>query len=226
MCAAIWSGYDGLDLCVDAGDLDTLDGEYLERLVELTHCPISVITAPERHVTSALLERIFIVATRLQVSSVNVYPPHRLDKKTEWFPLLLQQQKDALYSVNVVNVEPKTILWVLPEYKDARPDALSRYTGTTAIDLSNIDESSGVSLIKTLTLMGASIHHVTLCDRGETKARLPFGKGSLPIESFLSKLKSGGYARTITLSVDAKYLTLEDPTTLEKELREMREGAI
>lgn len=219
------AGFDGLDLHIDESDADTLDGAYLTDLVKGTGVPIIAITAIERRMESKMLEEIFSVAEMVGAKSVNCYPPHRLDKKPQWFPteIASYQKKYPEISVNIVNVEPKTILWILPEHKDARPDILKKITGNTALDIGHVDESSGMTLIKTLSLMGNSIKHVYLSDRSETKTGLPLGKGTLPIESFLTKLKDGGYTGTITLDIDARFLSIGTQEKTMSHLRENRE---
>lgn len=171
------AGYDGLDLVLDASEYDTLDADYLKSLVK-SGVNIPSITTYERKMSMESATEALNIASIVGARVVNFFPPHRLDKSPEWFPsgLLELQKQYPDVAISVVNVEPKTLFWIVPEYREARPDALKKITGFTSLDVGRVDESSGMTLMKTLTLMGSSIQHVYLSDRSETKPGLLLGK--------------------------------------------------
>lgn len=91
------------------------------------------------------------LATELGVNVINIFPPHRLDKDGTWFNELLPKLKTQYPGIRfaVMNVEPKTFLFFIPEYRDATLDNIKKITGDTALNISKVDPESGVDLIKT-----------------------------------------------------------------------------
>lgn len=90
------------------------------------------------------VDRMVDVADALGVTSLFFYPPHRADKDAEWFndylPKVKAKRKDL--TLSIVNVEPKTILFFIPEYKDATLTSIKKLTGETALHVSNVDPTS------------------------------------------------------------------------------------
>jgi hypothetical protein len=56
----------------------------------------------------------------LKAQNVTFTPPHYRDKNVSWYLKYLAKVKRENYiSISVVNVEPKFILFIIPEHKDA-----------------------------------------------------------------------------------------------------------
>lgn len=155
--------------------------------------PITSITAYERRITPKIVDQILEMAKKLESKIVNFYPPHRLDKDGEWFSEYLpkMQQRHKNINISIINVEPKTFLFLIPEYKDATLPIIKKITGKTSLHVSNVYPESGTDLIKTFSLLGNSIHHVYLSDKIGNKEELMPGKGDMPLESLLIKLANG-----------------------------------
>lgn len=218
------SEYDGVDVVLSPTDFDTLDAEYLKHLSEITGVKIASLTAFERKMDADALDKIIDIAIKLQVPLINIFPPHRLDKDGSWFNDVLPDCKKKHSSIQfaVINVEPRTFLFFIPEYKDATLTSIKKLTGETALHISNVDPESGVDLIKTFTVLGNSIVNVLLSDKTSSKDELLPGKGEMPLETLLIRLKEGGYKRNFTLKVDPKALGVGDDEIVLKRMKEAK----
>jgi hypothetical protein len=176
---------------VDFGEYDSYDSEYLDSLMELTDIRIMSITAPERKITKKQCDMILMLAQTLGVETVSFHPPHRLDKDREWFGEYLQTlvAKYPSITINIVNAPPKTWLFVISEYGDARPETIKKITGHTALSIANVDPESGVDLMKTFVLLGSTMNLIYLSDKGEGESKIFPGEGTMPLESLLIKLR-------------------------------------
>lgn len=170
------------------------------------------------------LEFFITMAGDLGVNLINLYPPHRLDKDGTWFNEGLPEAKKKHPDIQfaVINVEPKTFLFFIPEYKDATLTSIKKLTGATALHVSNVDPESGVDLIKTFTILGNSIVNILLSDKTGTKDNLLPGKGDMPLETLLIRLKDGGYKRNFTLKVDPKSLGAGEDSVILARLQEAK----
>jgi len=74
-----------IDLCIDFDIYDSCNTTYIDSLRTTIDIPVISITAPERKLTKKQFDQILQIADDLNVKTVNVYPPHRLDKEKDWF---------------------------------------------------------------------------------------------------------------------------------------------
>lgn len=166
--------YDGICIDLNPLDFDTENAEYIASLSKEFKIPVVGITAYERKMTPKAVDQIICMANILEAKTVNFYPPHRLDKNGEWFSEYLPkvQQRENTLDITVINVEPKTFLFLISEYKDATLPLIKKVTGKTTLHISNVDPESGTDLIKTFSLLGNSIHNVYLSDKTGNKEEL------------------------------------------------------
>ena len=75
-------------------------------------------------------------------------------------------------TINIINAPPKTWLFVIAEYADARPETIKKITEHTSLSIANVDPGSGVDLMKTFTLLGNTIDLVYLGDKTEEDDKL------------------------------------------------------
>ncbi len=117
------------------------------------------ITAPERKLNKKQCDQLLTLADELGVKIVNLHPPHRLDKEKDWFGEYLQvvAQKYPNIVINIINAPPKTWLFLISEYGDARPETIKKITQHTALSIENVDPESGVDLMKTFVLLGSTM---------------------------------------------------------------------
>ena len=144
---------------------------------------------------SATVERIITIAKDLSVHKIYFYPPHRLDKDVSWYEETLPQMAELHpeLSLAIANVEPKTFLFFIPEYRDATLQSIKKITGHTALSITHVDPESGVDLVRTLSLLGSSINNIFLSDRKGEKVDLYPGTGNAPIDRLMQMLAEGGY---------------------------------
>jgi sugar phosphate isomerase/epimerase len=184
------ASYDGIDLSVDFDMYDTCDAGYIDSLVTTIGIPVVSLSAPERKLTKKQFDQVLTLANDLGVGVVNIHPPHRLDKEKDWFGEYLKviASKYPNIVINIINAPPKTWLFVISEYGDARPETIKKITEHTALSIENVDPASGVDLMKTLVLLGSTMGLVYLSDKSDEEAGLFPGDGTMPIESLLIKL--------------------------------------
>lgn len=109
-------------------------------------------------------------------------------------------------TINIVNAPPKTWLFIISEYGDARPETIKKMTEHTALSIENVEPESGVDLIKTFTLLGNTIGLVYLSDKTEESLGMFPGEGDMPLESLLIRMKEAGYEGPFSLDIDPKHM--------------------
>ncbi len=218
------AAFEGVCLDLDPTNFDTENAAYVSGLSEEFGLPVVAVTAYERKMDADAIVRVADFAAAVGAKAVNFYPPHRLDKDGTWFnedlPKVAASRKDLIFSV--VNVEPKTILFFIPEYKDATLSSIKKLTGKTTLHVSNVDPETGVDLMKTFTNLGNTIVNVLLSDRSGGKTDLLPGRGDAPLESLLIKLRDAGYKGDFTLKVSPKELSAGDDDAVLKKLAEAK----
>ncbi len=216
--------YDGLDISVDFDCYDSFDSAYIQSLIMVTWVPVISLTAPEKKLTKKHFDQILTLSKELNVKIVNVHPPHRFEKEKDWFGeyLKIVTKKYSDITVNIINAPPKTWLFVISEYGDARPETIKKITEHTALSIENVDPASGVDLMKTLILLGSTMGLVYLSDRTEEATWLFPGEGNMPLESLLIKLSELKYSGYFTLDIQGKNLSVWDDAMVIKKLDEAR----
>jgi len=217
--------YDWINLDIASWDYDSEDAQYIKSLSEEFKVPVLSITAYERKMDSDMVDAMLKFAEILWAKIINFYPPHRADKDTTWFSEYLQKIKSKNKSLNlaVINVEPKTFLLFIPEYKDATLATIKKVTWDTTLAVSNIDTSTWVDLLKAFSVLGSSIKNVILSDRSGAKTDLLLGRWDMPLESLLIKLKENLYKWFFTLKIAPKELWVGKDELVLKRLEESRQ---
>ena len=214
------ANYDWVDLCIDFDMYDTCDASYIDSLRKNIDIPVVSITAPERKLTKKQFDQILQIADDLSVKTVNVHPPHRLDKEKDWFGEYLKTvtKKYDTIIINIVNAPPKTWLFIIAEYGDARPETIKKITEHTALSIENVEPSSGIDLMKTFILLGTTMGFVYISDKNEEKTGLFPGEWTMPLESLFIKLSELEYSGIFSLAVEPDSLGAgwSDREVLEK----------
>lgn len=132
------------------------------------------ITLPEKKLSTTQLEFVLQMAEGIGVKMVNIHPPHRTEKEKDWFGEYLQvlQKKYQNILINIINAPPKTWMFIIAEYGDARPETIKKMTEHTALSIANIDPNSGVDLMRTFFLLGSTLEFVYLSDKKEENEKL------------------------------------------------------
>ncbi len=208
-------GFDAIDLSVDFNQFDSYDATYIDTLIQFTGISIESITAPERKLNKKQCDQILILADDLGIKIVNLHPPHRLDREKDWFWEYLQivAKKYPNIVINIINAPPKTWLYIISEYGDARPETIKKITEHTALSIENVDPTSWVDLMKTFILLGSTMGFIYLSDKNEEEVGLFPGEGNMPLESLLIKLQEINYTGHFSVAVDPKALMAGYPDT-------------
>lgn len=204
--------FDWLDLSLTKSNYDLWDENYIKELSIKTWVPVLSITAPSWWMDEKIVDKIIKISIKLWSQLVTFSPPHITDSNSTWFSKhLLKVKRDTHISIWVKNVEPEFLLFVIPKYKNASLYDIKKVTWDTSLDLSSIDSSSSIDIIKAQKLLWSSIKNVYLSDKRWPKSFImPWSAGGwisyLPIESFLMKLRTTWYNWFITLKVKPQEL--------------------
>ena len=204
------SGYTWIDLALNASNHDLWDEDYVKEVSDHFNMPVLSITAPIRGMDEKKVDKIVKIALTLKSQLVTFSPPHYSDKKNSWYLNYLKRiKKNVTFWIAVKNVESKFIFFFFPEYKNATLSEIKQVTWNSVLDLSSIDKSSSIDIMKAQKILWSSIKNILLSDRRAGKKWiLPWQSwwwtSFLPLESFLMKLKTMSYPWFITLKVNPK----------------------
>ena len=199
--------FDWLDISLWKLNYDYWDEDYIKELSNSFNIPVLSITAPNKWMDEKTVDRIIKISLKLWAQLITFSPPYFTDKNTNWFSkYLLKIKKDLNISIAVQNVESKFRFFILPEYKNSTLYEIKKITWDTSLDLSSIDKSSWLDILKAQKILWNSIQNILLNDRHGIKDHiLPWLAGwwisYLPLESFFMKLKTTWYKWFITLKV-------------------------
>ena len=206
------ANYDGIELVLTKNNHDYWDEDYVLSLSKEFNIPVLSIKAPKRGISEKVVDKIVSIALKLQTQNITFTPPNYKDKNVSWYlKYLAKIKRDTHLSISIENVEPKFILFIIPEYKDASLRQIKKITGDTALDISSIDKASGLDILKAQKILGSSLKNIYISDMyGPKKWLLPgqawWGTSYLPLESFLMKLKASNYNWFITLEISPREL--------------------
>ncbi len=203
-------GYDWLDIALNQNNHDLWNSDYIYNLSKGFGINVFSITAPKVWMDEKKVDKIMEIAIKLWVQNVTFSPPHISDKSINWYKSYLPRIKRSTnISISIQNIEQKFVFFIIPEYKNATLFEIRKITWNTTLDLSNVDHSSSMDILKAQKILWSSIKNVFLSDRHWTRTwLLPWtawwGISYLPLESFLMKLKTSWYNWIITLKVNPK----------------------
>lgn len=201
------AGFNWLDLTLSNIHFDNWDENYVKELSDSFNMPVLSITAPTKWMNQKKVDKIVQIATKLWSQVITFSPPHFSDKNPTWFTkYLLRVKRDTHISVAVQNMEPKFLFFIIPEYKNATLYEIKRITWDSTLDLSSIDNSSWMDILKAQKMLWSSVKNIFLSDKHWAKSWiLPWWAGGwisyLPLESFFMKLKISWYNGFISLKV-------------------------
>ena len=202
--------YDGIDLVLTPKDFDCWDSDYVKKLSDDTWVKVLSIVAPTRGLNEKKVDKIIKLASYLDVQNVTFAPPYFRDSNITWYTKYLARVKrETQLSISIKNVEPKFLLFIIPEYKKSSLFEIKKVTWDTSLDLSAVDSSSGSDILKAEKILWSSIRNIYISDKyWPKKGLLPGwawgGISYLPLESFFMKLRTTWYSSFITLSITPK----------------------
>ena len=210
-------GFDGLEIALDLRQFDTQNAEYLNELKEEHGLPIRVVrTFPDSTIKQSSLA--FDIARDVGAKTVVLEPPRLFDfKYKSWLkkqvPLL---RKKYGFHVALKN-GPSEYLWgVLPGRSMSSIPEMQNFK-EVCLDVSNLYEKK-LDLIRAYEILKPYLVHVHLSNvlRGKDHS-LP-EDGTMPVESFLTKLCKDKYEYDISLLVRPRLLDAGDDKLMVKNL--------
>lgn len=196
--------FDGIDLSLNYNDYDLWDEKYIKSLSDDFWIKVLSITAPSSWLDQDSLSKIINLSDILWSQIVNFSPPYFKDLNASWFSKqLIKIKKETNISICIKNVEPEFLLLVIPKYRNSSLLDIKKITGDTSLDLSFLDWSSWVDIIKAHKILWTTIKNIYLSDKDRALPWNAWGWiSNLPLESFLMRLKTTSYNWFISLKVD------------------------
>lgn len=194
------AGFDGIDLAMDPADFDTMDSEYIKRVSEATGMPVIAIQTPKQ-TSEGKIEDAVRMARELNTKIIVIQPPKLFDVKlAKWLKTTIPKirQKENI-SIALENAPSKTMLGFIPEHSMNSIGELKKFKHA-CLDTSRVAEKKE-DLIRVYTSLKNYLVHIHLSNVYRGKAYAAPETGTLPLESFLSKLKQDEFRGAISLRV-------------------------
>lgn len=213
--------FDWLNLAMSNNHYDYWDEDYVKQLSDSFRLPILSITAPSRWLDKEKVDKILKIAKKVWAQVITFSPPHIRDKDSSWFwSYLLKLKKDSHLTIAIQNVEPKFLFFIIPEFKNANLNDIKKVTWDVTLDLSSIDPSSWLDIVRAFKILWNSVKNILLSDRQWPNSwLLPWNAwwwtSHLPLESFFINLKEYWYSWFVTLSVKPSEMWNKEEIVLE-----------
>lgn len=214
------AGYDGVEIAITT-DFDTQNAEYIQELVKEYELPVVAVSAARRTTKKRVLDAIKM-AKDLNCQIVVIQPPDLFNfSLASWIKKEIPEtRKREKMHICLENSDAKTFFGILPQYAMNSMADLKKFKAVS-IDTANI-------MAKKLDLLGIykelkeNIYHIHLADATTSKNHIMPGKGAVPLESLLTKLKEDKYRYAISLRIKATELRAGDDQEVMKRLGEAK----
>jgi sugar phosphate isomerase/epimerase len=215
-------GFDGVELVISKKNYDTFNADYIKELCESHGLPIIAVQLPQNSGQKQIEEAISFVK-KIGTKIIIIPSPRIFNfKYTQWLkeqvPNLREKEQ---ISIAMENAPDDTILGFLPAHAMNSLGELKKFkhiclnTGYSATKKENI--------IDTYLSIKKCLVHVHLSNIKKTHLGSLPQEGSLPIESFLAKLKQENYKGAISLDIDPRNLHIGKDEEVKKLLTEAKE---
>jgi len=217
------ANYDGIDLAVHFDQFDTLNSEYLNKLIKIHDIKIYSVSAPS-DISTNQIEKLVQLTKELSAKILILQPPKILDHKlAKWMkkeiPKLREKEK---ISIALENSPAGTfLLGILPSHTMANTEDLKRFKHV-ALDTSRLGEKKQ-DLIRTYAIFRKYLVTIHLSNIKLGKKYSMPNNGILPLESLLSKLKQDDFPGSISLKVLPKYLEAGNDEKVFEKLKQSKE---
>jgi len=211
--------FEGIDLAMDKKDLDTLDPEYVDKLAKDNDIPVLAIQALDNSKQKDL-ELAIQMAKKTGARVIVVQAPKILDRKyADWLKKEVPNiRKKEDISIALENAANKTWLGFIPErtmnnlreLKNCKHACLD--TSRVAVQKEDLMYTYG-SLQKFLV-------HVHISNFSRTRGYQMLNKGTIPLESFLSKLATDDFKGAVSVKINPKYLQVKDLDKMKSNLED------
>lgn len=215
------AGYGGVDLVIDPKNFDTQNALYVKSLVDQTGVPVVALQTPQNsnpHKIQEAVQMAKVLGTRVIV----VQPPKIFDfKYIQWLKNEIPKirQKENI-SIALENAPSETFLGIIPEHAMGGLIDLKKFKHV-CLDTSRIAQRRD-DLIRIYKALKKYLVHIHLSNVKAGKYYYLLGKGILPLESLLTKLKQDGFGGNVSLRINPKFLEAGDDQKVMKMLEEQK----
>lgn len=215
------AGYDGIDLSADFGQFDTVNAEYIKRLIKETGVPVHAVSAP-KELSPKHIQEIVHLAKEISAKVVVLQPPKILDfKLASWLKKEIPRLREKEFmSIALENAPAGTFLGFIPEHAMSNAQDLKEFKHVS-LDTSRIAEQRK-DLMRAYSALKKYLVHVHLSNFLRGKKYAPPQEGLMPLESFLTKLKQDRYPGAISIKVMPKFLNAGDDEALIESLKKAK----
>ena len=215
------AGFDALDLYLEPHNYDSLDAEYVKKLVDEYKLPVAALmtdpSASQDDVIKAV-EMAKEIGTRIVV----VQPPKMFNfKYSKWLTdevPKIRQREDI--SIALQNGGNEMFLGLIPEQGLNNVSEMRKFKhaalDTTRVALKHDD------LIRTFQLVKKFLVHVHVSNVKKGVGYALPDEGILPLESFLTKLKQEGYKGAVSFKILPKFLQVGSEAKMMKHLADCK----
>lgn len=210
------AGYDGLDLDIDFGQFDTINAEYIKKLINEHNLPVHAVSAPDQ-IASKRIKELVELTKSIGAKVLVLQPPKLLDfKLASWLKQEIPKLREKEFlSIALENAPAGTFLGFIPEHAMANSQELKKFKHIS-LDTARIGEKKQ-DLMRAYAAFKKYLVHIHLSNLYHGKKYAPPNEGIIPLESFLTKLKQDKYPGAISIKILPKFLNAgQDDKVLEE----------
>ncbi|EKD63348.1 MAG: xylose isomerase protein [uncultured bacterium] len=214
-------GFDGIDLAMDPKDFDTTDPEYVAKISTEIGIPVVAIQTMDNAKPKDLNLAIEMAKT-LGTKVIIVQPPKILDRKySDWLKKEVPNiRKKEEISIALENAPNKMWLGFIPERVMNSMSELKKFKHA-CLDTSRAAEKKEDILGAYGNLQKFLVHiHISNVSKG--KGYQPLTRGSLPLESLISRLAADDFKGAVSIKINPKLLHAKDKTEALNVLKESK----
>ncbi|MBU1089486.1 sugar phosphate isomerase/epimerase [Patescibacteria group bacterium] len=206
---------DGVEVVIRHGEFDAQNADYLKELSERHRLPI-VALSMQVEMNAKKAQRAVALAEQVGIPLITITPPGIFDfnyKKwlKETAPSLRRRKK---VKIALVNPPAKMIFGIFPKYAYNNIYELKQFDDI-AFDTSNIVGRTE-PLLEIYSILKSKIHYVHLSNVNHEQTHTLLESGSVPLESFLTRLAREKFEGILALKFNSKALGLgNDEKVLE-----------
>ncbi|MFA5947586.1 MAG: hypothetical protein WC806_01255 [Candidatus Gracilibacteria bacterium] len=215
------ANYDALDLCVDFGNFDTFNTDYVKSLVDQYKMPIHSISAPQ-NARAEKIKDLVALAKAVKAKVLILQPPKILNfKLSTWIKNEVPKLREKEFiSIAIENASGATFLGIIPEYSMSNTQELKDFKHVS-LDTARIGEQKK-DLMRAYAVLKKYLVNIHLSNIFHGKKYAPPKEGIMPLESFLTKLKQDRYPGAIAIKVLPKFLHAGDDEKVVDELKTIK----
>ncbi len=197
------AGLDGIEVVIRRGEFDTQNADYLKELSERHNLPI-VALSTQVEMNAKKAQRAIILAEQVGIPLVTLTPPGIFDfNYKKWLKEAapsLRKRKDV--KIAIVNPPAKMVFGIFPKYAFNDIYELKQFDNI-AFDTSNIVGRTE-PLLEIYSILKSKICHVHLSNVKHEQTHTLLVDGSIPLESFLTRLAREKFKGILALKFSPK----------------------